>query len=65
MMVLASIAPMNLTGSYWGQILFKVKFKLVYAIDFKLTEAKVLLKLSTCDLNSNNPECLLASSAKS
>ena len=61
MMVLASIAPMNLTGSHWRQILFIVK---LYAIDFKPTEAKVLLKLSTCDLNSNNPECLLASSAK-
>ena len=34
MMVLASIAPMNLTGSHWGQILFEVNFELLYAIDF-------------------------------
>ena len=32
MMVLASIAPMNLTDSHCGQILFKVKFKLIYRI---------------------------------
>ena len=37
MMVLASIAPMNLTGSHWGQILFEVNFELLYAIDFKPT----------------------------
>ena len=63
MMVLASIAPMNLTGSHWGQILFEVKFELLYAIDFKSNEAKALLKFRACVLNSNNPACVLASGA--
>ena len=63
MMVLASLAPMNLTGSHCGQILFRVKFELLYAIDFKPTEAKALLKFEACVLNSNNPAYVLASVA--
>ena len=35
MMVLASIAPMNLTGSHCGQIVSDVEFELLYTIDFK------------------------------
>ena len=45
MMVLASIAPMNLTGSHWGQLLFEVKFELLYGINFKPTEAIKLFKV--------------------